>query len=86
MQIGDILITSTSNIQVKTVINLLKKSGERRKSGLFVIEGLRIFMEAPANLVHKIYASESFVTTHGKILDGFEDRCRIPGHRREYWQ
>ena len=45
------MITSTSNIQVKTVINLLKKSGERKKSGLFVIEGLRIFMEAPAALV-----------------------------------
>ena len=66
------MITSTSNIQVKTVINLLKKSGERKKSGLFVIEGLRIFMEAPAALVHRIYASESFITAHGKLLDGFE--------------
>ena len=72
MQIGDTLITSTSNIQVKTVINLLKKSGERKKSGLFVIEGLRIFMEAPAALVHRIYASESFIAAHGKLLDGFE--------------
>ena len=66
------MITSTSNIQVKTVINLLKKSGERKKSGLFVIEGLRIFMEAPAALVHRIYASESFIAAHGKLLDGFE--------------
>lgn len=72
MQIGDTLITSTSNIQVKTVINLLKKSGERKKSGLFVIEGLRIFMEAQAALVHRIYASESFIAAHGKLLDGFE--------------
>lgn len=72
MQIGDILITSTSNIQVKTVINLLKKSGERRKLGLFVIEGLRIFMEAPAKLVHKVYVSESFLTVHKDLVDGFE--------------
>ena len=55
------MITSTANSQVKTVVNLLKKSGERRKLGLFVIEGIRMFSEVPKDRIHKIYAAESFV-------------------------
>lgn len=64
------MITSTSNSQVKDVINLLKKSGERKRRGLFVIEGIRMFTEIPADRIVKVYASESFVEANRAILAG----------------
>ena len=32
------MITSTSNTQIKNVINLIKKSKDRKAQGLFVVE------------------------------------------------
>ena len=37
------MITSTSNTQIKNVINLIKKSKDRKAQGLFVVEWKRIF-------------------------------------------
>lgn len=65
------MITSTANAQVKNVIDLLKKSAKRKKSGLFVIEGLRMFTEIPKDRIEKIYVSESFFKENGTILNGF---------------
>lgn len=62
------MITSTSNAQVKNVINLIKKSGERKSRGLFVIEGIRMFVEIPRERIEKIYASESFAYANKKLL------------------
>ena len=64
------MITSTSNSQVKDVINLLKKSGDRKRRGLFVIEGIRMFTEIPADRIVKVYASESFVEANSEVLAG----------------
>ena len=66
------MITSISNSQVKTVINLLKKSGERKKLGLFVIEGIRMFTEIPADRLHKVYVSESFENNNRALLSEYE--------------
>ncbi len=33
------MITSTSNIQVKELLRLQKKSREREKEGVFIVEG-----------------------------------------------
>lgn len=66
------MITSTSNSQVKDVINLLKKSGERKRRGLFVIEGIRMFAEIPKDRIEKVYASESFVMNNNDILTNVE--------------
>ena len=66
------MITSTANAQVKNVITLLKKSGERKKRGLFVIEGIRMFTELPKDRIEKIYVSESFFNENKKLLNGYE--------------
>lgn len=63
------MITSTANAQVKNVINLIKKSGERRNRGLFVIEGIRMFSEVPGKMLEKVYASESFAKDHMSLLN-----------------
>lgn len=55
------MITSSNNQQIKEVQLLLEKSKYRRETGLFVAEGIKMFLEAPLPLVHKIYASEEFM-------------------------
>ena len=54
------MITSTSNPQVKKLLQLQKKSKIRNEEGVFVVEGLRMFVEVPKDRVQKVYVSESF--------------------------
>ena len=53
------MITSTSNPQVKRLLQLQKKSKVRDEENVFVVEGLRMFTEVPAERVEKVYISES---------------------------
>ncbi|MEE1314576.1 MAG: RNA methyltransferase [Faecalimonas sp.] len=53
------MITSTSNAQVKRLLQLQKKSKARNEEGVFVVEGLRMFTEVPRERVEKVYLSES---------------------------
>lgn len=62
------MITSTGNSQIKDVMNLIKKSGVRKERGLFVIEGIRMFVEIPKDRIVKIYASESFAYDNKEML------------------
>lgn len=54
------MITSTSNQQVKNLLQLQKKAKVRREQQLYVVEGIRMFREAPARQIAQIYVSESF--------------------------
>lgn len=53
------MITSLNNEQVKNIIQLNQKTKARRKQGLFVAEGRKMFGEAPRDWIHKVYISES---------------------------
>lgn len=53
------MITSTSNPQVKKLLQLQKKSKVRNEENVFVVEGLRMFVEVPEERVEKVYISES---------------------------
>lgn len=53
------MITSTSNAQVKRLLQLQKKSKARNEEKVFLVEGLRMFVEVPAERVQKVYISES---------------------------
>lgn len=53
------MITSTSNPQVKRLLQLQKKSKVRNEEKVFVVEGLRMFSEVPKNRVEKVYISET---------------------------
>lgn len=50
------------------MINLIKKSGERKARGLFVIEGQRMFREIPPERLKKVYVSERFAVEHRETL------------------
>lgn len=69
------MITSTSNSQMKTVVQLNKKNKTRRELGVFVVEGIKMVLEAPREWVEKVYISESFSDTNPDIikkLTGYE--------------
>lgn len=55
------MITSTSNQQVKNLLQLQKKSKVRKEQGVFVVEGVRMFREAPADWIIKTYVSQEFL-------------------------
>jgi TrmH family RNA methyltransferase len=54
------MISSTSNSQVREIIRLQTQAKARKKAGVFVVEGSRIFTEIPENRLHKAYVSASF--------------------------
>ena len=66
------MITSTSNVQIKQIMALLKKSKERKEQKAFVIEGRKMFEEIcqEKSRVIKAYFSDSYVKEqyHGKEL------------------
>ena len=53
------MITSTGNSQVKRLLQLQKKSKARNEEKVFLVEGLRMFMEVPEERVEKVYISET---------------------------
>ena len=57
------MITSTSNVQMKQITALLKKSKERKEQKAFVIEGRKMFEEIcqEKSRVIKAYFSDSYV-------------------------
>ena len=56
-----IMINSTSNKQVKNLIQLQTKAKARKEQRLFVAEGVRMFREVPRELLVKTYVSASFL-------------------------
>lgn len=57
---GNKMITSLSNVKIKNVISLLSKSKQRKQQNVFVVEGIRMAVEAPKDKLREIYVSESF--------------------------
>lgn len=55
------MITSKNNPQVKNLIQLTKKAKARKDQGLFVVEGKKMFSEAPHDWLWHVYVSESFL-------------------------
>ena len=51
-------ITSLSNVQVKYIKTLQNKASFRKKEGLFVVEGIKIFLEIPEKFIKTIYVSD----------------------------
>lgn len=67
------MITSTSNQQMKNLAQLMKKSKERKNQKSFVVEGTKMFREAPKEWVKAVYAAESFaaVPEHREVLEDY---------------
>jgi len=63
------MITSNSNAQVKRLLQLQKKSKARNEEQVFLVEGLRMFLEVPAERVQKVYISETLHNKKKQDLD-----------------
>ena len=61
MRDGQDMITSSSNPQVRKIIQLNTKTKARRQEGLFVAEGRKMLREAPGPMLQRVYASETFI-------------------------
>lgn len=72
--IKDNMITSTSSSQVKHVCALLSRSKERRLSGEYVVEGIRMVSEVPRADLVKVYMSKAYAEAVDKgYLDTVKD-------------
>lgn len=54
------MITSTSNPKIKNLMQLQKKGKVRREQQCFVVEGIKMVLEAPKDRLKEVYLSESF--------------------------
>lgn len=54
------MITSISNQRIKNVMSLISSSKARREQGKYVVEGQKMFLEAPSRYVEEVYVSESY--------------------------
>lgn len=52
------MISSTANSRVKRVVSLREKSRERTGENVFIVEGVKMFEEAPADKIREIYYME----------------------------
>lgn len=66
------MITSSSNAQVKRVIQLNKKARERKKQQIFVAEGPKMFQEAPKTWLEHVYVTGNFENEHKTLLEGID--------------
>ena len=51
------MITSTANVRVKQIVQWRTKAKERRKDGVFLAEGIKMFEEAPEERILEVYLS-----------------------------
>ena len=49
-----------TNKQVKELVTWNRKSKARKEDGVFLVEGSKMFLEAPNERIRNIYVSESF--------------------------
>lgn len=64
------MITSTSNQQIKKLSALMKKAKQRREEKSFVVEGWKMFQEAPKDWIKEVYVAESAVEQMEEEFDG----------------
>ena len=55
---------------MKNLVQLKKKAKARREQGVFLVEGLKMFLEAPEDQVEQIYVSPSFLEKHEETVRG----------------
>ena len=61
------MITSADNKRIKNVIALSTKAKERKAQDAFIIEGPKLFEEAPEDLISEVYVSESYAGKSPKL-------------------
>jgi len=79
------MISAYNNPQIKLIKGLLEKGKIRDNESAFVIEGSRLCMEAPVDMVRSFYVSEDFynksledtLKAQGRSLKSIEDKLQV---------
>lgn len=66
------MIESKQNQQIRNIIKLSRQAKERRKQKLFLVEGVRMFHEAPKDQIVKAYATQDFYDKYQDLFLGIE--------------
>lgn len=66
------MITTNQNKQIKNILKLKKSARERRKQGLFLVEGIRMFEEILEKLLYKAFVTEEFFQMHKELFQQIE--------------
>lgn len=71
------MIISSSNSKIKNVIHLTGKAKARNEQHSFVVEGIKMFLEAPPERVKEIYVSEGLLkkslADKGKLFEKLQE-------------
>ena len=70
------ILTSPNNKKIKEAALLLRKASRRKELGLFPVEGVKMFLEAPADRIREVYAEVSLLQTAGGPLAEKLKACR----------
>ncbi|MCR5100856.1 MAG: RNA methyltransferase [Butyrivibrio sp.] len=71
------MITSTSNANIKRVNGYISKSRDRKKDGVFVVEGFRMIREIPHSKIRELYVSENFLKKASAEEKDFLNKCGV---------
>lgn len=63
------MITSTGNQKVKQIVQWQTKAKARRQDDLFVAEGLKMYEEAPDELIREVYLTDALMQQLGSRQD-----------------
>lgn len=78
------MITSTSNQNIKEVVQLRKKSKMRSQAGIFLVEGIRMIQEIPHGQLVKLYVTEGFYKKYKEELGKVPYTELVSDHVFEY--
>lgn len=70
------MITSKANPKIKQVMQWQIKAKERRSAGIFLVEGFKMYEEAPEEDIREVYVSEGAVQRIGKQPEVWDKLCR----------
>ena len=71
------MITSVANQKVKQVVAWQSKAKERKKDNIFLVEGLKMFEEAPEKSVKEVYIEETLLEKLEKGSDLYRKLDRV---------
>ena len=73
------MITSVSNKKVKQIVQWQTRSKDRKKDGIFLAEGFKMFEEAPKELICEVYLSEDAAQKAEQSKDGIWNKLQQTG-------
>lgn len=68
------MITSTSNQNVKEIVQLRKKSKARSQADVFLVEGIRMIQEVPRERLERLYVTDGFYKKYKRELVQTEEK------------